>query len=105
MKTHFIHLRYYLDSRNCTPHNKGGATIGYRVVNGEVHYAIAHCNLKDNFNRKIGRTIVQNRLDCDDFYRLPFDTKETIPIEEMVHKAKKNAVIVTNDAVEVAQLC
>lgn len=59
-KTNFAHIRPNLD-----PHS-GGCTIAYtdipRNATGNIHYAVAFCNAKDNFNKKIGRDIAEGRL-------------------------------------------
>lgn len=41
---------------------QGTYTIGYQLDDNGAHYAIARCNPKDNFNRALGRKIVENRL-------------------------------------------
>lgn len=110
-RTHFIHLRYFPFANSCIPANNGGLTIGYRIVpyrdNPDYKvckFAVAHCNLKDNFNRKIGRRIVVGRLDGDDHYQFCFQG-EVVPYEAMKRRALINAACVSGDDPRVGQLC
>ena len=53
----FIHIRTGL---------KGGITIGYKLELTphfrRVTYAVARCNSKENYNKKIGRAVTTGRL-------------------------------------------
>lgn len=53
--TKFIHIRTGL---------KGGITIGYNFdpLTRVVRYAVARCNSKENYNKKIGRAVTTGRL-------------------------------------------
>lgn len=44
--------------------NQGGLTVAWRadVPNNVLVYSVAICSDKDNFNKKIGRTIAEGRL-------------------------------------------
>lgn len=44
------------------PHAKGGVTIAFERRGMEVHWAVAWCSPKDNFNRRRGRLISAGRL-------------------------------------------
>ena len=71
----YIHLRYRWEEME-SPTNptgidcRGGVTIG--LENGHdtntVKYAIAYCSLQDVFNRKVGRAIVEGRIQNGDCY-------------------------------------
>ena len=75
MEMKFIHLRAY-QAKNSNPYllPKGGATIGYTVEeNGEsdkVLYVLAKCSPKDHFCKRIGRSIVEGRIDIGEFQTL-----------------------------------
>lgn len=51
----------YIGNRNGSQHN-GIITIGYRFVENTLQYAVAFCNKKDRFNKKIGRSIIEGRF-------------------------------------------
>ena len=44
---------------------QGGYTVAFRKndTTGEVEYAVARCNAKDNFNKATGREIAKGRLE------------------------------------------
>lgn len=100
VKTKYVHLRYYED-KTLTAHNRGGATIGIREFPQEdgtvhVHYAFSYCCLKDNFCRKIGRAIVDGRLDGIDFYNVVYVPKrDPYPLEHIIKRCRTNALILT----------
>jgi hypothetical protein len=97
----YFHLRYrwidLIDDMN--PHGiagQGGVTVG--IKNGHddpniVEFAFAICSLVDNFNRKIGRRIVDGRFQTGDYRRFTFDSTVSddervgIIIEAVVDKA------------------
>jgi hypothetical protein len=56
----FRHVRNVLDDG--TVSNMGGCTFAYKEVDGGIRVSAALCSNKDNFNRKIGRTIAAGRL-------------------------------------------
>jgi len=64
----FKHFRYLTDGS--TYDTKGGTTVAYvdetpSQNDDEPHvfrYAVAHCHVKDNFNKRVGRLISSGRL-------------------------------------------
>lgn len=63
----FIHHRPFMDFQSKDKKLKrmyyNQATIAYtKPENGKCVIAYARCNDKDNYNKKIGRTIASNRL-------------------------------------------
>lgn len=70
----FIHLRMH-DDGSLLPN--GGATIAYVRNDNHVAYAVAKCNMKDLFNRRLGRVISVNRLKQGHADYLEVDTKAT----------------------------
>lgn len=64
---HYLHFRetYSVDKMSGTSETinvKGGATVAFVLETDTVKFAIAKCHMRDNFNRRIGRTIATNRL-------------------------------------------
>lgn len=54
----YAHIRPNMDPRS------GGYTIAFERINDRVvNAAIARCNPKDNFNKKLGRQIAKGRLE------------------------------------------
>jgi hypothetical protein len=59
-KVNFIHRRLV---KGGVVHNSGGSTIAFRELSdGSIEYAVAFCSMKDNFNKKYGRTKAEGRL-------------------------------------------
>ena len=52
---------------------RGGLTLCYEISNGFVKVAKAQCNFKDNYCRRIGRSITKGRFDKGDVKVLPYD--------------------------------
>ena len=70
----FIHLRYSNTDGEYASH--GGATVAFRtsvVDNSKLEVALARCNPKDHFCKKIGRAIAVGALNYNDLWLL--DTK------------------------------
>lgn len=82
-KIKFIHLRFHSDEEK-TPQNKlgitgkGGATVAYRRTQDgrNLEYAFTLCCLRDNFSRKLGRTIATNFLNGDYKHRIATNAVE-----------------------------
>ena len=55
-----MHFRKYDRMGQIRP--KGGLSLAILVRGNEAHVAIAQCGRKDLFNRKLGRTIAEGRL-------------------------------------------
>lgn len=68
---HYLHLRY--QDKDGSVSNHGGITIAWREhENGKaLEVAMARCNLKDNFNKKIGRSIARGNLNWDRLWITP----------------------------------
>lgn len=66
MNTKIRHLRLHEISNKGDKQrsNHGGATIAYHGLDGNSHveFAVAFCNQKDNYSRKIGTSCVTGRM-------------------------------------------
>lgn len=69
MQIKYIHLRYPVSSPRLSgdyvsPSSKGGLTVAYCYdeESKQVDFAVAKCCKRDNFNKRLGRTIACNRL-------------------------------------------
>lgn len=68
----------YIHLRNGDSHF-GGSTIAYycaTLADGttRIHYAVAHCSLRDRYTRAIGRSVAGGRLHsglCETFVKHP----------------------------------
>ncbi len=60
MKTTFMHYRKY--DRNGQMTSKGGMTLAVQLDGNQLTIALAECGRKDAYNRKLGRTIAEGRL-------------------------------------------
>lgn len=73
--TKFIHYRFYPEGhpptngfKNHMVSASSGASIAYKEIDGDngrqptIAVGIAWCNPKDNFSRKMGRTVAEGRL-------------------------------------------
>lgn len=59
-QTYFMHYRSGQGNENL-----GGATVAIRVVaENKVAVAVARCSKKDHFDKKMGRTIAEGRLNA-----------------------------------------
>lgn len=79
----FIHLRYRFQDlvTNMNPqglYNRGGVTICYEKTPTHFTYSLAYCNLKDNFNRRIGREISSGRFRGGWFWVIPLHPDQDI---------------------------
>lgn len=45
--------------------NNGGYTVLVRKDGPDYHVAVARCSKKDNFNKHVGKAIVEGRMVCD----------------------------------------
>lgn len=69
-KVHYLHFREEITVKeklgkgNSKISTKGGATVAFVVdsTSNLVKFALAKCHNRDNFNRRLGRTIATNRL-------------------------------------------
>ena len=65
----FRHIRNYMTDYRTGENvisNLGGATIAYKEIGeNKIRFAVALCSEKDNFSKKIGRTIASGRLKSD----------------------------------------
>lgn len=57
--TKYKHLRM---SNNNVVSLKGGASLGWTYNEDYLYIAVANCSIHDNFNRKIAREIIDERL-------------------------------------------
>lgn len=57
----FIHLRYTDDENNDEIVPRGGASICYKLEEGNIQCTVAWCHHNDNFNRKRGARIAYGR--------------------------------------------
>lgn len=53
------------------PSNKGGATVAYEEIDGNLHFAVAVCSDRDNFCRRIGRAVASGRLKLGVSFSVP----------------------------------
>ena len=62
----FIHRRPMVSMSGWAPSiaSRGGFTVAYRELEDGVEYSVATCSTRDNYNKKLGRTIAQGRLEC-----------------------------------------
>lgn len=89
--TLFMHYRSYDDTQALKP--CGGVTVAIRPrQDGSIVLAMAKCNDKDVFNKKMGRSIASGRLlayesgrDMTQNVMELCDVNNTIPIKETVH--------------------
>ena len=82
--TTFIHYRKF--DRMGQIKAKGGLTLAIKSDGEYVYVATAKCGQKDNFDRKLGRTIAEGRLNSGSpehthTLKLPPDTK----VKSFVH--------------------
>ncbi len=59
MKT-FMHYRKF--NRLGQVMGKGGLTLAIQCEGNQISVGMAHCSTKDNFNKKLGRTVAEGRL-------------------------------------------
>ena len=65
----FLHLRYPHRMRvngilyDIGVKARGGLTVGYQIVDGNLCVSFAKCSRKDNYSKKLGRHIVRSRMD------------------------------------------
>jgi len=82
MTVKYIHLRRrdpfwgHLEPR-------GGITVAYDVIDGNVQYAWSQCSLKDHYNRAIGRAVSSGRLAASKNVR-SFPKKEGVNVVEQI---------------------
>ena len=64
MALRYLHLRRskVLANGKVRIENFGGATLAFEVTEAGVFVAVARCNDKDNFNKRLGRLISSNRF-------------------------------------------
>jgi len=74
MKTTYMHYRKFDRMGQIVP--KGGMTVAIRQEGHELTVALSECGRKDLFNRKLGRTIAEGRLNSGSAIKLvlPQDT-------------------------------
>lgn len=88
---HFRNLHFCYKLHDVVPHNLGGYTIAFdrEPDSGDVKIGIAACSSKENFNKRVGRTIAAQRLNsepvivnseqfeqfmaCEDLYEFHFE--------------------------------
>lgn len=80
----FMHLRPPDGKKHSNgriyPCSNGGMTVAYTEDQGVIHFAVAFCSEKDNFNYKIGRMKAAGRLDSDKWrYSIHNYTVGTVP--------------------------
>lgn len=77
-KTKYVHLRYRFPELE-SPLNPlgldglGGVTVALKenIEDNTVTYAFAICRWNENYNRKLGRRIVDGRMKMDECYKVP----------------------------------
>lgn len=79
LRVYFLHIRYEDENNSSLFSTHGGVTIAYRYLSESKKWevAVAECNIKDNFCKKIGRTIATNRLNWGDCHRLSLEYDDT----------------------------
>jgi hypothetical protein len=85
-KTNFMHIRGRYDR---------DLTVAYRLANNsiQVEFAFAICSPKDQFNKKIGRTIAEGRLNSQRwtvFSDIETETPGIIANQDMHHSILGN---------------
>lgn len=60
MKTFYQHFRQPTEDGEIS--NLGGITYGFVIDGDQVHFAAAVCSPKDNYDKKVGRRLVDERL-------------------------------------------
>lgn len=63
MSRKFMHFRYPAENQPGGVATRGGLTVAFDEVEGEVEYAVAKCHKRDNFCRANGRNIASHRLE------------------------------------------
>ena len=99
----YIHLRNFVDEW-VQVSNRGGLTIAYRYVDANhVNMAIARCNVRDNFCRRIGRAIALGRLEMGWCWELKVPEKGAWDeiVNYALHKIRSAAADVPNVATPV----
>ncbi len=110
----YFHLRYrwadlVSDDNPDGVGGNGGITIGIRNGHDDpnvVEYAVAICNLVDNFCRKTGRHIVDGRFMSEVYRRMTFDSTVTDSdrLTAILDVVKTKAIEKITDDLEVAEL-
>jgi len=71
MTTRFFHLRNIDWDNNGNLDSRGGRTFAFREVEmNSIIYAVARCNPKDNYNKRLGRAKAEGRLDSPRYCKL-----------------------------------
>ena len=66
----FAHIRIRdLDTSEILP--CGGVTYCYNIINGNLYVSVAQCNMRDNYNKRIGRAISQGRMEAGIYLVFP----------------------------------
>jgi len=68
MPLKFLHIRNKTADGKIS--NFGGATLGFDHIDGNLFVSLARCCPVDNFNKKIGRTIAENRFNRGDIFKV-----------------------------------
>lgn len=108
-KIRYIHLRVHDfpapgDDQDALLSPFGGTTIAYRLLDEKtIEYAVAECNDKDNYNKKIGRDIATGRLLKKDSPIFVYSAQigdevekvlyEKVEIKEVSHKAIRETIL------------
>lgn len=75
MTVKFFHVRDFDFDGKILP---GGATYAFRELEpGKIEYAVAYCNRKDNFNKRIGRIKSEGRLKSERYRKIFEGDKNT----------------------------
>jgi hypothetical protein len=90
----FIHLRYRFKDQisDINPQgifNKGGVTVCYQKTPEHFTYSLAYCNLKDNFNRRLGREISSGRFNAGYAWIHPVEVGEDLSMLLEKHVLKR----------------
>jgi len=73
----FLHLRYHwLTNDEPELNAKGGITVAYEVIDGEVRYTMSKCHYRDTFCKRLGRDISQGRFLAGKYKSLPLKEDE-----------------------------
>lgn len=79
----FVHFRHLQPNEKPSP--KGGVTVCYLPHSGGTVLAASVCSPKDNFNKKIGRTISMGRAQKGKGMTLPMRAEDREDLYEAAH--------------------
>lgn len=90
-KLRFAHIRLENHPDEESPfYPRGGETFCYEFLpNGKIKVAHSYCSIKDNYSRKIGRTITMGRMLAGQFKVYDYDREVDGPVVDFLLDAAK----------------